>query len=316
MGHRFRSGRHEEGNFEYTNESSNDKYYPTSLKFSKNDNGEIASLCTSNGQYCANNAMQNSDGSFSAILANKYGKGDNIEAYKVTFGSELSNIKPGEESNEHQDYTIWQVGKVDSEGNFTPTQNGAYANLHINRNNYETFYMQDGWMGGSIGSPATDKPNDKITFEGKTNAVKVSTEKPNENLTGDAKLVVDFQRNYYDPTTTLTLDFYNWKKIDIESSLHGEGGPGVRVNGEYTGASATTTIGFTKSGSHMDESGRIQASEGNNVNEYNKATGIYRIEDVTDNDGTNVDVIGGFDARAKDKPLSIGEDSNFCRNGC
>ena len=270
-------------NYLYEDSDKDLSIYPYAINFIKNEDGKITSLCTTDDRYCTNNAVQNSDGSFSAILVDKYGVGDNIEAYKVTFGSELSTIKSGEENNEHQDYTIWQVGKVDANGNFKPTTNGAYANLHINKDAWEVFNMRNGYMTNGQ-SWYSNKPDTIVTFEGETNAVKVSTEKPNEDLTGNAKLVVDFQGEQYNssPNNTLTLNFDNWKKIDIINGYE------AIVDGEYK--NANTTIGFT---------GTNTTNTGDDYN-YNKATGIYRVEDITDNDGTNVDVIGGFDAKAKD----------------
>jgi len=270
----------------YTSSLYNYETYPNAVKFTKNDNGTIVSLCTTDDSFCTNNAIQNPDGSFSAILVDRtnYDCDGNCNAgrsaYKVTFGSELSTIKSGEENNEHQDYTVWQVGKVDADGNFEPTRNGAYANLHINKNNYEIFNMRNGYM--SNGQRwYSNKPDTIVTFEGKTNAVKVSTEKPNEDLTGNATLVVDFQgeQNNSNPSNTLTLNFDNWKKIDIINGYE------AIVNGEHK--NANTTIGFTGT------------NTGDDYN-YNKATGIYRVKNVTDNDGIDVDVIGGFDAKAKD----------------
>ena len=289
--------------------------YPSSVKFIRDYNSEkITSLCTKDERFCTNNAIQNPDGSFSAILTEQNtiaadcGIGDDCRtnAFKVTFGSEL-NDKAGNNRNERQDYTIWQVGKVDADGKFEPTRNGAYANLHIDRKNYDSFYMNGPNMNGEgYDWYEPNKPDNQITFEGRTNAVKISTEKPNEDLTGSAKLVVDFKGRTYDPNSTLTLTFDGWKKIDIENTLNNYNYYNTSVlvdNQNAPNTYATTTIGLTGKQTEKDDySGTY---------EYDKATGIYRVENITDDDGIDVDVIGGFDAKATGEKLSISRGQNM-----
>ena len=295
--------------------------------------------------YTGRKATRNPDGSYTAILVESIREYDSIGSYyyspvqpneenggkvsaaKVILGGEFEKMNEENRNDDHPDYLIMQLGEVDANGNFTSTSNDfTIASLNAKKAGSNM-----GWWGGyflpdqffiedipgewkiignvqenDLTEPATDNLN-PIEFTGKTNAVKISQTPGvlNEDLTGSAKLVVDFndkQATYAkDLGYTLTLDFDGWKQIDINKNRNGDNS--IKVDGqEIQNSVANTKIAFSRSGSHQNE---VMKWDGDNVNEFNRAAGIYSVTNIDDTNG-KVDVIGGFDANTN-TPLSIGD---------
>lgn len=240
-------------------------------------------------RYSTYNVTKNDDGSIVAILRRELPcKGDGCEAYnnanafKVLFGSDELEKADETDGNGRSDYTIWQYGRVDDNGSFVPTTKSAYVVLHSDSNSIDYNNLR-----------GTHIINDKdVEFTGTTHAIKTESDYNDkalgsEELSGTAKLVFDAMigsnLNY-----ALTLDFSNWKKLEIIKDGSGYGYRSI-VDNNGTG---------NVYGVNMNLNG-----DGTN-NSYNKATGTYAVDDIYDGD-RKYNIIGGFNVEATGESLKV-----------
>ena len=258
---------------------------PTTLSFAplpKNEDnveGVSAYVNFNKATYSTTEIIDNKNGTFSLIL-NDTTSGSN-KAFNVLLGTDT--IKEIGGGKNLADYALWQYGEI-VDGKFVPDNDsyyeGAYATLHVP--SYDDVKYGFAMNGDFY---RIDEIINSPEFTGKTHAIKISAS-GNTNLSGNAKLKLNgdgkdpFQYN-------LTLDFDNWHKLELSNNNRYS----INVDGVTQNVNDVTTA------INLRESNR-EAGENYTIKSYDQATGIYSINGMNDN-GNNVNVVGGFNANAK-----------------
>ncbi len=279
------------GNFYNSSDNKYSAYYKL-FKFEETDDGLVAKIPGANGGaiFVSKSIKRNPDGSVDIIMTNS---NDDTSAVKIILGAgQVDNFNS---YYSYMDYGVWQYGTM---------QNGEFV-LDSSEPVYVISYKKYNSTLTDLSKNYRSDVMDDVVFTGKTNAIK-TLNGVHENLSGDVKLTLgfgkqeDFDGNrksfVTEPKVNVELSFDNWKKIDFDYGSNVSNN--LKVDGNiYDEASVSFKLDLGKSGEHTAAIG--YNADRVTVGEYDKAMGIYKFENIPDENG-NANIIGGFVAKAID----------------